>query len=81
MTEDYIPVDFEQCGGEGPQSTLERNLIREYLCKKGYSQEDLRILPEEEAKSLMREACQYAAFKLAEVESKARFRREIQLPP
>jgi hypothetical protein len=81
MTDEYIPIKFEDCGGEGPQSALERNLIREYLRGKGYKMQDLRNLPEDEAKRLMREACQYATFKLAEVESRAKFRREIQLPP
>jgi len=42
--------------------------------------EELRKLPEEEAKSLMREACRYATLRLAEVESRARFQREIHTP-
>lgn len=77
MTEEHIPFDIERCADELPESALERNLIRDYLREKGYSIEDLQALPEEQAKSLMREACQHAALKLAEVESRARFQREI----
>ena len=77
MTEEHILFDIERCADELPESALERNLIRDYLREKGYSIEDLQKLPPEEAKSLMIEACQYAALKLAEVESRAKFRREI----
>jgi hypothetical protein len=80
MTEKNISEDLERCVGEWPESALERELIREYLREKGYSMEDLHKLPEEDAKSLMREACLYAALKLAEVESKAKFRQEIHMP-
>ncbi len=65
---------------EGPQSSLERRFIREYLLEKGYRFADLRSLPKEEAKKLMREACQYASLKLAEVESRAQFREDIRGP-
>jgi hypothetical protein len=80
MTEEHIPFDEERCADELPESALERNLIRDYLREKGYSLEDLHILPPEVAKNLMKEACQYAALKLAEVESRARFQREIHTP-
>jgi hypothetical protein len=74
------PLDVERCGSEGPQSALEKNLIQEYLQEKGYTLEDLHQLPKEEAHRLMREACTYASLKLAEVESRARFREEIHGP-
>jgi hypothetical protein len=64
----------------GPQSILERRLIREYLHNEGYSLEDLRKLPKEEARHLMEDACKYASLKLAEVESRALFREEIRGP-
>jgi hypothetical protein len=80
MTDKNFPEDFERYADEGPESALERKLIREYLREKGYSMQDLRKLPREEAKRLMSEACQYAALKLAEVESKAKFRRDIRTP-
>ena len=72
--------DVERCSSEGPQSALEKNLIQEYLKEKGCSLESLHQLPQDEAHRLMREACTYASLKLAEVESRARFREEIHGP-
>jgi hypothetical protein len=65
---------------EYPQSTLERKLINEYLLSKGYHRQDLRNLPEQESKILMREACHYAALKLAEIEARSKFRQNIRAP-
>jgi len=61
-----------------PQSALERELIREYLRSKGYCWEDLRKLPREESRHIMKQACQYASLKLTEIEAKVGFRRKIQ---
>jgi hypothetical protein len=69
--------DANRWAGEGPQNTLERRYIREYLLGKGHRLEDLAQLPQAEAQQLMREACQYATLKLAEVEAKERFRKNI----
>lgn len=80
MDDKQIPTDLEKCLAEGPQSTLEKNLIVEYLRTKGYEYNDIRTLPEELAKTLMKEACMYASLKLAEVESRAHFREEIRAP-
>lgn len=55
------------------QAFLENTLIEAYLKGKGYTPEDLKKLPEEEARQLMKEACTYASGKLAEVEIKAQF--------
>jgi len=63
---------------EGPQSSLERILIKEYLLEKGYRLSDLKDLPREQARSLMVAACRYASLKLAEVESRARMREAIR---
>ncbi len=63
--------------GEGPQTALERKYVAEYLQGKGYRLEDLPQLPRDQAKQLMREACQYAALKLAEVEAKGHLRKKI----
>lgn len=71
------PEEIDRCVADGPQSTLERMLLEAYLEGKGYRMEDLKKLPAEEAQQLMKEACAYASMKLAEVESKAQFRREI----
>lgn len=80
MSPKNISKSVEECLSEGPQSALERRFLREYLHEKGYRMEDLSKLPAEEAKKLMREACQYASLKLAEVESRAHFREEIRGP-
>lgn len=61
----------------GPQSALERKYIEEYLQSKGYRLGDLQELPKEEVKRLMTEACTYSSFKLAELESRAKFREKI----
>ena len=63
--------------GEGPQSALERKFVEEYLQGKGYRLGDLAGLPQDEVQRLMREACQYAALKLAEVEAKGHLRKKI----
>lgn len=65
---------------EGPQSALEKKYIVEYLESKGLNLDNLARLPKDEMEQLMREACQYASLKLAEVESRAKFRHEINAP-
>lgn len=70
--------EFEKYLTEGPQSALERQYIEEFLKEKGYSLKTLNDLPEEERQELLRAACTYASLKLAEVESRSRFRQEIQ---
>ncbi len=65
---------------EEAQTFLERKLITEYLSDKGYKMADLENLPEEQAKQLMREAANYAGLKLAEIESRSKFRKKIQGP-
>jgi len=66
--------------GEGPQSKLEWKYIQEYLRSKFVSLESLGKLPKEEQQRLMNEASQYASLKLAEVESRAKFRHDIHAP-
>lgn len=80
MSDELVPKLFEEVVAEGPQSILERRFIEEYLRDKGYRLEELKKLPEEEAKQLMSEACKYASLKLAEVESRAQFRERIRHP-
>lgn len=65
---------------DGPQSKMEKTLLEQYLKSRGYTFKDLCDLPEDEAKSLMIEACRYASLKLAQVESAARFRETIREP-
>jgi hypothetical protein len=70
-------MDLANCLSSGPQSALERKYIEEYLQSKGYRLKDLQELPKEEVKRLMTEACTYSSFKLAELESRAKFREKI----
>lgn len=63
---------------DSPQSELERQFIRQYLRDKGYGRDDLRALPKGQANALYRQACRYAALKLAEVEARAQFRHKIR---
>jgi hypothetical protein len=72
-------TDPDRSSGKGPQSLLERTLIAEYLFCKGYLMSDLNELPTQVAKSLMSEACRFAALRLAEIDAKAEFRQVIRL--
>ena len=69
--------ELDRCIGDGPQSVLEMQFLEEYLREKGYSLEDLHLLPEELALRLRKEACLYASLKLAEMEARGHFVREI----
>jgi len=66
--------------GEAPQTKVAWKYIPEYLRSKGVSLESLGKLPKEEQQRLMSEASQYASLKLAEVESRAKFRHDIHTP-
>jgi len=80
MKESKLTSNIDERISEGPMSALERKLIKQYLHGKGYSLEDLHGLPKEETKRLMTEACRYASLKLAEIEAKAKLRKEIHFP-
>ena len=72
--------EYKKHLSEGPQTALEKRLIEEYLRDKGYSRFDISLLPIGKGKALMREACLDASLKLAEIDSRARFRKEIKAP-
>lgn len=72
-----VDIDVERCLSEGPQSALERKLIKEYLLSQGYHPAEVQELPKDVARELMIRACRYASLKLAEVESRARFQQKI----
>lgn len=63
---------------KSPQSPLERQLIVDYLAKKGYRLEDMQTLPADLAKELMTSACTYASLKLTEIDARSQFRRKIR---
>lgn len=73
-------VFFEQEGSTNPQHDLEYKLIAEYLSEKGFQICDLKNLSEQQAGKLMKEACQYATMRLAEIEARSKFRQKIHLP-
>lgn len=75
-----VSTEIEELASEGPQSALERKLINEYLQRKGYQIDDLRLLPKDKARQILVEASNYASLKLAEVESRAKFRKDIRGP-
>lgn len=80
MNRPKTPKSSEDCVSGGPQSALEMRYVEEYLSARGYQLLDLQALPVEDARRLMEEACRYASLKLAEVESRARFREKIRPP-
>ena len=62
---------------EDPESLLERAFIEGFLRARGHDPGRLQVLPEDERMHLLQAASVYAAGKLAEVEARARFVREI----
>ena len=62
---------------EDPESLLERAFIEEFLRARGHDPRGLAALPEDERMRLLQAASVYAAGKLAEVEARAHFVREI----
>ena len=65
-------IDDETCAGEGPQSSMERKYVEEYLREKGYNLKGLQKLPKEQVKVLMQEACRYASLKLGRGRGKSK---------
>lgn len=61
-----------------PRALLEKGLVDEYLKNKGYDRESLKKLPKDEARRLMTEASIYASGKLAEIETKARYKQTLK---
>ena len=59
---------------------LEKTLIETYLKGKGHTLDELQDLPEMESRQLMKEASTYASSKLAEVELRAHFVKELHGP-
>ncbi len=76
---DIIEVEGEYILGNR-YSKLEMEHIQTFLKGKGYTLADLSKMPVEQAKELMTNASNYASARLAEVEARARFRKEIHAP-
>jgi hypothetical protein len=62
---------------EEPLAELERNLINEYIRGLGQDPAALRLRNDEFAKKVLRDASQYAALKLTEVESRAHYVEDL----
>lgn len=58
-------------------TSLERELIIEYLEKRGYRPDDLHTLNPILRKEVLVRACRHASLKLAEIESCARFAAKL----
>lgn len=78
-----MPADRPDVPLEEPQAALERAFINEYLKARGHELRALRMLPEDLVQGLLREAVQYAATRLAELEARAHYVNELHgaLPP
>jgi hypothetical protein len=59
------------------KSALEKMYIEEYLQGRGLTLNDLQAKDPVEVKQLMVQACNFSSHKLAELESKAKFREKI----
>jgi hypothetical protein len=77
MTEKPDQTEASASVPQDPNAGLERMFLQAYLCSRGHTLESLRELPAEEAKRLMTEASIYASSKLAEVEARAHFVRDL----
>jgi hypothetical protein len=62
---------------EDPESQLEQAFIAEFLRAHGYDTHTIKELPEEQRTQFMKQASVYAAGKLAEVEARAQFVKEL----
>lgn len=60
-----------------PEADLEQTFIREFLYTRGCDVDDLAQMSDTERTAILTDASKYAAMKLAEVESRARFVHEI----
>lgn len=64
---------------ESLTSTLTRQFIDKYLKRRGFSSENIGLLPANVAKEVMSDACLYASLKMAEIEACSHFRRKIRV--
>ena len=73
----YMAEHLDSVPLEERQARLERALIDEYLSALGHDADELRHRTDASARDLLKHAAIYAASKLTEVESRARYLRDI----
>ena len=73
-----MPDDARANPEEDIHAELEKSLIDEYLKREGYTLESLNKLPEGEAHRILSEASTYASGKLAEIDNRAQYTRNIR---
>jgi hypothetical protein len=73
-------IDPNRLFAGNPQTLLEGTLVAEYLFSRGYLMSEIKELPPQVAKSLMWEACRFAALRLVEIEAKSVLYQKIRLP-
>jgi hypothetical protein len=74
---EHMADPLESAPLEERQARLERALIHEFLSTRGYSVDELRRRNDAPAHELLKQASIYAASKLTEVESRARYLHDI----
>jgi hypothetical protein len=62
---------------EDPQAQLERALIEEFLQRHGCSLATVDLKPAGERRNLLKQASQYAAIRLAEIDARAAYVHEL----
>lgn len=72
-----MPTQLPDAPAHDPHADMEQAFIREFLRDRGLLPEDLKTLPEAEARELMVEASKYASARLCEMEARAHFVEEI----
>lgn len=58
---------------------LERTYIEAYLARYGYIDQELKALPEAEARTLRIRACVYASCRMAEIEARASLMQKLRV--
>ena len=73
------PIDHPPV--EEPLAQLERHLIAAYVAGAGHELHELQARRDDEARTLLAQASQYASEKLSEVEARAHYLRQLHGEP
>jgi hypothetical protein len=77
MNEPEPDIEDSDHQSHGLKASLEQYYFQVYLQSKGLTVENLKNLPENEARKIRRDAFLYASTKLAEEETRARFVQDL----